>query len=86
MQPAFKVLNSNANSSTTFGQTTTMEGNNYNLAQTTIETNDLKSGVQDLKEARRQYLLGAKKNRKYVASTLFYGRYDRPAVQSKKTR
>ena len=30
----------------------------------------------ELKEARRQYLLGSKKNRKYVASTLFYGRYD----------
>ena len=47
-----------------------------------IESGEEESVVLDdevriLKEARRQYLLGVKKNRKYVASTLFYGRYDK---------
>lgn len=39
--------------------------------------------VNELKEARRQYLLGAKKNRQYVASTLFYGRFDQPKSKGK---
>jgi len=49
------------------------------LTEILADDDELKSEVQDLKEARRQYLIGAKKNRKYVASTLFYGRYDKPS-------
>lgn len=47
-----------------------------------LDTEAEKTRKEEEVEKRRQYLLSAKKSRKYVASTLFHGRYSQSSCQA----